>query len=83
MLVVSKALKGFQGIGGGKIQPATRAEKAGSATLGAFIHQCAPGNRSRRQVSQNGDPCKNCTLAALASKIVIGGKTLNGGLKKA
>lgn len=56
MLVMGKVLKGFQRINGGEIQPAMRAEKAGSAAFGAFIHQCGPDNRGRRQLSQNGDP---------------------------
>lgn len=48
MLVVGEILKGFQRISGGEIQAATRAEKAGSATLGAFVHQRGPGDRTRR-----------------------------------
>jgi len=68
MLMVSKILEGFQRICGGEIQAATRAEKAGAATLGAFIHQGWPGNRSGRQFSQNGILCKNCTLDSLSSQ---------------
>jgi hypothetical protein len=53
MLMVGKVLEGFQRIGSGKIQPASRAEEAGIAALGAFIQQCRAGYRSRRQFSQN------------------------------
>jgi len=62
MLMVGKVLESFQRIRSGKIQPATWAEKTGAATFGAFIHQCWPRYSSRRQLSQDGDPCKNCTL---------------------
>jgi hypothetical protein len=68
MLMAGKVLKSFQRIGSGKIQPAARAEKAGSAALGAFIHQGWPGYRGGRQFSQNGFPCKDCTLACLGSQ---------------
>ena len=68
MLMVGKVLESFQRIGGGKIQPATRAEEAGAAAFGAFIHQCWPSDSSRRQLSQNRDPCKDCTLAVLGSQ---------------
>jgi hypothetical protein len=54
MLVLGEVLESFQRIGSGEIQAATRAEKAGAAAPGAFIHQGWPGYRSRRQVSQNG-----------------------------
>jgi len=54
MLVLSEVLKSFQRIGSGEIQAATRAEKAGAAAPGAFIHQGRAGYRSRRQFSQNG-----------------------------
>jgi len=56
MLMMREVLKGFQRVGSGEIKAASRAEEAGVATLGAFIHQCRPGNRSRRQLSQDGDP---------------------------
>jgi hypothetical protein len=56
MLMVGEFLESFQRVGSGEIQPASRAEEAGVATFGAFIHQCWPGNRSRRQLSQDGDP---------------------------
>jgi hypothetical protein len=52
MLMVGEILEGFQRISGGEIQSTARAEKAGTAALGAFIHQGWPGNRSRRQFSQ-------------------------------
>ena len=54
VLVVPKVVEGFQGIGSCEIHPAVRAEKAGSAAFGAFIHQSGPGNRRRRQLSQWG-----------------------------
>ena len=54
MLMVGEVLKGFQRVGSGEIQAAARAEKTGSAALGAFVHQRGPGYRNRRQFSQNG-----------------------------
>jgi len=53
MLMVGEILEGFQRVSGGEIQAATRAEKAGSATLGALVHQRGPDERTRRQISQN------------------------------
>ena len=77
MLMVGKVLKSFQRIGSGKIQPAARGEKAGSAALGAFIHQGWPGYRSGRQFSQNGFLARIVRLRAwVASKIVSWRKTL-------
>jgi hypothetical protein len=71
MLMAGKVLKGFQRIGSGEIQPATRAEKASAAALGAFIHQGWPGYRSGRQFSQNGFLARIVRLRAqVASKIV-------------
>jgi hypothetical protein len=68
MLMVGKVLESFHRIGSGKIKAASRAEEAGVAALGAFIHQRWPVNRSRRQLSQMGILCKNCTLAGLSSQ---------------
>lgn len=61
MLMVGKILEGFQRVLRREIQAATRAEKAGYATLGALIHQRGPGYRTRRQFSQNGFLRSNCT----------------------
>jgi hypothetical protein len=49
-LMVGKILKGVERTSGGEIQAAARAEKAGSAALGAFIYQRGPGDRTRRHV---------------------------------
>jgi hypothetical protein len=65
MLMLGKVLEGFQRVRSGKIKAASRAEEAGVATSGAFIHQGWPGNRSRRQLSQMVILCKDCTLAGL------------------
>ena len=48
VLMVGEILKGFQRVSGGEIQTATRAEKAGAATLGALVHQGGPGERTWR-----------------------------------
>jgi hypothetical protein len=48
MLMVGEILEGFQRVSGGEIQTATRAEKAGAATLGALVHQGGPGERTWR-----------------------------------
>jgi hypothetical protein len=42
VLMVSKILEGFERVGRGEIQAATRAEKAGSAALCALVHQRGP-----------------------------------------
>jgi len=68
MLMVAKVLESFQRVGSSEIQPASRAEEAGVAALGAFIHQRWPDNRRRRQLSQMGILCKNCTLARPSSQ---------------
>jgi len=56
MLMVGEILEGLQRVGGGEIQAATRAEKAGDATFGALVHQGGPGERTGRQFSQNRVP---------------------------
>jgi hypothetical protein len=48
VLMVSKILEGFERVGRGEIQAATRAEKAGSAPLGALVHQRGPDYRTGR-----------------------------------
>jgi hypothetical protein len=48
VLMVGEILEGFQRVSGGEIQTATRAEKAGAATLGALVHQGGPGERTWR-----------------------------------
>jgi len=68
MLMVGKVLESYHRIGSAEIKATSWAEEAGVATLGAFIHQGWPGNRSRRQLSQDVDPCKNCTLAGPSSQ---------------
>ena len=65
-LMVGKILKGVERTSGGEIQAAARAEKAGSAALGAFTHQCGPvigqGGMSAKWIS-----CENSTLVYLSS----------------
>ena len=56
VLMVGEIVEGFERVSGGEIQTATRAEKAGVATLGALIHQGGPGERTGRQFSQNWTP---------------------------
>ena len=61
MLMLGKVLEGFHSVGSGKIKAASRAEEAGVATLGAFIHQGGPDDIALANVIL----CKNCTLAGL------------------
>jgi len=56
VLMVGEILEGFQRVSGGEIQTATRAEKAGAATLGTLVHQGGSGERTGRQFSQNRGP---------------------------
>jgi len=56
MLMVGKVLESYHRIGSAEIKATSWAEEAGVATLGAFIHQGWPGNRSRRQLSQDVGP---------------------------
>ena len=48
MLMVGEILEGFQRVGGGEVQTATRAEKAAFATLDPLVDQRGPSDRARR-----------------------------------
>jgi hypothetical protein len=52
VLMMRKTVEGFQRISGGEIQAAAGAEKACTASLGAFIHQGGTGHRNGRKFSQ-------------------------------